>query len=464
MSFFKSLFRTKPLESFELRDNSLRRCLSAFDLTLLGVGAIVGAGVFVLTGIAAATRAGPAVIFSYVISAMACGFAAFSYAELSSSIGGCGSAYGYSLAGLGELIAWIIGWDLLLEYSVACAAVAIGWSGYLNNILIAIGIHLPNTLTNNPFQGGMINLPAVLIILAIMALLCIGVRESVRVNKIIVFIKLAVILVFIVLAVPHFNPGINWHPFIPFGWQGIASGAALVFFAYIGFDAVSTAAEEAKNPQRDIPKGIIGSLVVCTVLYILVAGLLTAAVPYTKLNISSPIAEALLLMGYRFGGAMVALGAIAGLSTVILVMYYGLTRIFLAMSRDGLLPSGLATIHPKSKTPVRIILIAGIVIAIVAGITPINEVAELTNIGTLAAFTVVCAGVIVLRRTKPNLIRPFKTPLTPYMPFLGIIFCVYLMINLSATTWKSFAIWTLLGLFIYFIYSRPRSVLRKIAT
>ncbi len=460
MSFVKSLFRTKPLDSFDLRDNSLRRCLSSFDLTLLGVGAIVGAGVFVLTGIAAATRAGPAVILSYILSALACGFTAFAYAELSSSIGGCGSAYGYSLAGLGELIAWIIGWDLLLEYSVACAAVSIGWSGYVNNIFMAMGIHLPHALTMNPFQGGIVNLPAVFIILVIMALLCIGIKESVRVNKVIVFIKLAVILLFILLALPHFNPGVNWHPFAPFGWPGIASGAALVFFAYIGFDAVSTAAEEAKDPQRDVPRGIIASLVVCTVLYILVAGVLTAAVPYTKLNVSSPIAEALLMMGYRFGGAVVALGAIAGLSTVILVMYYGLTRIFLAMSRDGLLPSSLAQIHPTSKTPVRIILVAGIIIAIVAGVTPINEVAELTNIGTLAAFTVVCAGVIVLRRTKPDLIRPFKTPLSPFMPFLGIIFCVYLMLNLSATTWKSFFIWTAIGLLIYFVYSRPRSVLR----
>jgi APA family basic amino acid/polyamine antiporter len=459
MSFFKSLFRTKPLETFPLREASLRRCLTAFDLTLLGVGAIIGAGIFVLTGIAAATKAGPAVIFSYVLAGLACGFTAFAYAELSSSIGGCGSAYGYSLAGLGELIAWIIGWDLLLEYGIACAAVAIGWSGYVNNALMAVGIPLPHALTINPFEGGIINLPAMIIILLITFLLCRGVRESVRANKIMVFIKLAVIALFIVLAAMHFNPAANWTPFLPFGWQGVAHGAALIFFAYIGFDAVSTAAEEAIDPARDLPRGIIGSLIVCTVVYIVVAGLLTASTHYTLLDVSSPIAFALLNMGYRFGGAVVALGAIAGLSTVILVMYYGFTRIFLAMARDGLLPARMAKIHPKSQSPVRIIVGVGIIMAIIAGVTPIERVAELVNIGTLAAFALVCLGVVIMRYTQPNLPRPFKTPFSPLVPTIGLVLCIYLMTNLSVITWISFVIWTVIGLFVYFGYSRKRSKL-----
>lgn len=457
MSFVKSLFRTKPLDAYPLRDASLRRVLTSFDLTLLGIGAIIGAGIFVLTGIAAATKAGPAVIFSYVLAGLACGFSAFAYAELASSIGGCGSAYGYSFAGLGELIAWIIGWDLLLEYGIACAAVAIGWSGYVNNALTAMGIPLPMALTSNPFEGGVINLPAMFIVLAITFLLSRGVQESVRINKIMVFIKLAVIALFIIIAAFHFNPSVNWKPFLPFGWQGVASGAALIFFAYVGFDAVSTAAEESINPQRDLPRGIIGSLIVCTIVYIVVAGLLTGSTHYTTLEVSSPIAFALLQMGYKFGGAIVALGAIAGLSTVILVMYYGFTRIFLAMSRDGLLPDSMAKIHPTRKTPVRIILGSGIAMAIIAGFTPIERVAELVNIGTLAAFSLVCLGVMILRYTKPDLPRPFKTPFSPLLPLLGLLFCIYLMTNLPAITWISFLIWTFGGLIIYFAYSRKHS-------
>lgn len=459
MSFLKSLFRTKPLEPFPLREASLRRCLTAFDLTLLGIGAIIGTGIFVLTGIAAATKAGPAVMFSFVFAGIAAGFSAFAYAELSSSIGGCGSAYGYSLAGLGELIAWIIGWDLLLEYGVACSAVAIGWSGYVNNALTAIGISLPHMFTANPFDGGIVNVPAMLIIFIMTCLLGKGVRESVRVNKIMVFAKLAVIALFIILAVIHFNPGVNWKPFLPFGWGGVMQGAALIFFAYVGFDAVSTAAEESINPQRDLPKGIIGSLIICTLIYILVSGLLTASTYYTLLDVSSPIAYALLKMGYRFGSAIVALGAIAGLTTVILVMFYGFTRIFLAMSRDGLLPEGMAKVNPKTQSPLRIIIVGGFVMAIIAGITPIERVAELVNIGTLAAFALVCLGVVILRYTKPDLPRPFKTPLSPLIPGLGFVLCIYFMAHLPAITWNSFLLWTFLGLIIYFGYSRKRSKL-----
>lgn len=459
MSFVRSLFRTKPLEAVH-HEGGLHKVLTAFDLTLLGIGAIIGAGVFVLTGIAAATQAGPGVIFSYVLAGLACAFSALAYAELSSSIGGCGSAYGYSYAGLGEFIAWLIGWALLLEYTVACAAVAIGWSGYVQNALTAMHIALPHALTINPFEGGLINLPAALIIGVICTLLYIGVRESTRVNRVIVFVKIAVIALFILLAAFHFDPKVNWHPFLPFGWVGVVNGASLIFFAYIGFDAVSTAAEESINPKRDLPIGIIASLLVCTAIYIVVAALLTGAVPYSKLDVPSPVSYALLEMGHRFGGAVVAVGAIAGLSTVILVMYYGLTRIFLAMTRDRLLPSGLAHINPKTKTPTRVVLIAGVIITLLAGFMPMHEIAELTNISTLAAFSLVCIGVIVMRYTKPDMHRPFKTPFSPLIPALGVIFCVYLMAHLSRIVWHNFAIWMLIGLVIYFLYGRPRSLVK----
>lgn len=460
MSFVKSLFRTKPLDQTPLRDQALRKCLTAFDLTALGIGAIIGAGVFVLTGIAAATQAGPGIMLSYILAGIACIFSALSYAELASSIGGCGSAYGYSMAGLGEIVGWLIGWDLLLEYTVACSAVAIGWSGYVQNALVAMGISLPITLTKNIFDGGFVNLPAVAIIVIVTTLLAIGVRESTRINRLMVFIKLAVVALFIVLAAFHFRPQMNWNPFLPFGWLGVVNGASLIFFAYIGFDAVSTAAEEAINPKRDLPIGIIWSLVICTIIYIVVSGLLTGAVHYSKLDVSSPVSFALIEMGYRFGGAVVAVGAIAGLSTVILVMAYGLTRIFLAMARDGLLPMTMARVNPKTQTPTRIIYLSGTIMALIAGFMPIHHVAELTNIGTLAAFSLVCLGVIWMRHKQPDMPRPFKTPFSPLIPALGVIFCAYLMSHLSTAVWRNFAIWMALGVIIYFSYSRSRSVLR----
>lgn len=455
------LFRKKPITHYPLREQGLLRCLSGLDLAFLGIGAIIGAGIFVLTGIAAATKAGPGIIFSYVLAGMACGFSAFAYAELSSSIGGSGSAYGYSYAGLGEIIAWIIGWDLILEYGVSSSAVAIGWSGYVSNTFTALGLSLPELLIKNPFEGGLINLPAVFIVIVISGLLAMGVSESVKINKIIVVIKLTVIAVFMILAVWHFNPAKNWHPFLPFGWHGIAAGASIVFFAYIGFDAITTAADEAINPQHDLPIGIITSLVVCTVLYIVVSALLTAAIPYYKLNVSSPITYALLEMGYRFGGGIVALGAIAGLTSVILVMQYGLTRIFLAISRDGLLPPQLAKISPKTHTPIRIVIGGGIIMTLIAGFMPIDRVAEVVNIGTLAAFLVVCLGVVVLRYTNPDLPRPFRTPFSPLIPGLGFILCLYLMLTLPAITWICFGIWTGIGLIIYFSYGRKHSQLNK---
>jgi APA family basic amino acid/polyamine antiporter len=451
-----NLLRTKPLAHFN--QSHLNRCLKTIDIIFLGVGAIIGAGVFVLTGVAAATKAGPAIILSYLLASIACAFSAFSYAELASSVGGSGSAYGYAYAGLGEFFAWIIGWSLILEYAVAVSAVAIGWSAYVNNVINALGFHLPNALINNATAGGFIDLPAVLIVLALTILLCFGVHQSARFNNIIVVIKFIAIAIFVAVASMNITPA-YWHPFTPFGWHGVVQGAALIFFAFIGFDAVSTAAEEAINPQRDLPRGIIGSLIICTIIYILVAGLLTGIAPYTTLNVASPVANALLNLGHRFAAGMVAAGAIAGLTTVMLVMFYGLTRIFFAMSRDGLLPSVFSSLNQTTLAPIRIVIVSGIVIAFISGFTPITTVAELVNIGTLAAFVVVSLGVIVMRIRQPNLERPFKTPFYPLSPIVGMGLCLYLMINLSHATWIRFGIWMGSGLLIYFIYSYRHSLM-----
>lgn len=452
----RNLLRKKAIG--HTHDDSLHRTLTAFDLTLMGIGAIVGAGIFVITGIAAATKAGPAIVISYIIAGMASMFAALAYAELSASIGGSGSAYSYAYAGFGELMAWLIGWNLILEYIMSVGTVAIGWSGYVNNLFQALHIHLPMQLTRNIFEGGLINLPAALIILALTYLLCLGVKQSARFNAIVVIIKLLTVLMFIVIASSNVNFD-NWRDFMPFGWNGIMEGAALVFFAYIGFDALSTAVEEAVEPQRTVPLGIICSLVICTLLYLIVSGLLTAIVPYTSLNVASPVADALLKLGYHSAAAFIATGAIAGLTTVLLVMYYGLTRIFLAMCRDGLLPAKLAKLNPSTRSPTKIVLLTGIVIALIAGFAPIDKAAELVNIGTLAAFTFVCAGVIIFRHTHPTLERPFKLPLNPLIPLLGIVFCLYLMLNLPSVTWWRFIAWTLCGLPIYFLYSQWHSKL-----
>jgi APA family basic amino acid/polyamine antiporter len=455
------MFRTKAINAdHHLIDTGLKRVLGPLDLTLLGIGAIIGAGIFVLTGVAAATQAGPAIVLSYVLAGFACAFSALAYAELAAAVGGCGSAYGYTYAGLGEIVAWIIGWDLILEYGVATAAVAIGWSGYVDNALVAMGLHLPEVFLKTPSQGGLINLPATLIVLVLAGLLSLGVRESARFNAAMVVVKLLAIGLFIAIAVFHVKPA-NWSPFMPFGWEGVSGGAALIFFAYIGFDAVSTAAEEARRPQRDLPIGILASLLVCTVLYVLVAGLLTAVVPYPSLNVGSPVADVMLRLGYPWAAAFIAVGAIAGLTTVMLVLYYGLTRIFLAMSRDGLLPPLFARVHPRTGTPVRVILVSGFLIAVVAGFTPIDDVAELVNIGTLAAFLLVCIGVVSLRYTHPDLPRPFRTPFSPIFPALGGLFCLYLMLSLPQITWLRFLVWLAIGLIVYFGYSRIHSGLAR---
>ncbi len=455
-----SLFRTKHI--VPTADTELKRCLSATDLLLLGIGCIIGTGIFVLTGITAATTSGPAIILSFIVSGLACAFAALSYSELASSYGGCGSAYGYAYASLGEFIAWIIGWDLILEYALATATVAVGWSRYFGRGMEIVGINLPETLMKAPADGGLVNLPAMLVVLVLSVLLAVGVKESARFNSGIVFLKLFTLLVFIVVAAGKVDTA-NWTPFMPFGWNGVMAGAAVIFFAYIGFDAVSTAAEEARNPQRDIPIGILGSLAVCTVLYIIVSALLTGIVPYASLNTASPMADALRAHGIGWGLKLVTAGAIAGLTTVMLVLYFGLTRVFLAMSRDGLLPPVFSAVNTKTQTPVRIIMISGIGIALTAGFTPINELAELVNIGTLGAFALVCAGVIVLRKRLPDLPRPFKIPFGPVIPTLGIIFCVYLMLSLPLVTWLRFGSWLLVGVAIYFLYSRSHSHLARTA-
>ncbi len=380
--------------------------------------------------------------------------------KLAASIGGCGSAYGYAYAGLGEIVAWIIGWDLLLEYGLGISTVAIGWSGYVSNAFSSIGITLPYALTHSPFEGGIVDLPASFIILLLAGLLCIGTKESVRMNTIMVFIKLLAIGVFIVVATNYVDTK-HWEVFMPFGWGGVMTGAALVFFAYIGFDAVSTAAEETINPQRNLPIGIIASLFVCTAIYMVVASLLTLVVPYKTLNVKSPVAEVLLNLDHPIAAGLISAGAIAGLTTVMLVLYYGFSRIFLAISRDGLLPTRFAKVHPKTHTPVPIILGSGLVMSVTAGLTPIGELAELVNIGTLAAFVLVCGGVIALRVIRPDLPRPFKLPWNPLIPSLGILSCLYLISSLPLITWVRFIMWMAIGVVIYFAYGYKNSLINR---
>lgn len=447
----KRIFYKKPITEMGnelLPDQHLRRCLTALDLTLLGIGAVIGAGIFILTGLAAATKAGPAIVVSFILAGSACGFSALSYAELASSIGGCGSAYGYAYAGFGELFAWIIGWDLILEYAVACAAVAIGWSAYFTKLMAILGWGIPQNFLNSFLAGGFANVPAFVIMIFVTILLILGIKNSARVNAVIVLVKLITIAVFVAVSAPYVDFH-NWVSFMPFGWQGVMGGAAMIFFAYIGFDAVSTAAEEAVNPKRDLPIGIITSLVICTAIYVLVAGLLTLVVSYTSLNTDSPVADVLIRLGHASAASLISVGALAGLTTVILVMFYGMSRVAYAMSRDHLLPKVFKPLHPRFHTPARILLSAGIVVALVAATLPIGDITALVNIGTLAAFTIVNLGVIVLRYTQPDLPRPFRTPFGITLPLLGILFCLYLMFSLPLITWLRFVVWMVLGLVFY---------------
>lgn len=458
----KSIFRTKSLEAMigQTKGKGLKKVLGAFELTMLGIGAIIGTGIFVLTGVAAADYAGPGLMLSFIFCGITCAFVALCYAELAAMIPVAGSAYTFGYIGLGELWAWIIGWDLILEYVVAVAAVAVGWSGYIVMLLKSAGINIPDALCNAPGQkGGIINLPAVLILFVITALLVKGVSESAKLNNILVIIKLAVVILFIVVGVGHVQPA-NWNPFLPYGVGGIFKGAAIIFFAYLGFDAVTTAAEEVKNPQRDLPIGILTSLAVCTVLYIIVSGILTGMVPYKEFhNNAAPVAFALQRVGINWGSALVSVGAVCGISSVLLVMAFGATRILFSLSRDGLLPNVFAAIHPTFGTPVKSTLLVGIVTMILSGFVQIGRLAEMTNIGTLAAFTVVCASLMVLRKQRPEVHRPFTCPAVPVVPVIGIIFCLYLIYELPGFTKMVFVIWLLIGFVIYFGYGKNHSTM-----
>jgi len=445
----------------------LKRVLGPLDVTTIGIGAIIGAGIFVLSGVAARDYAGPAIIVSFIITAIACTIVAMCYAELSSMIPEAGSAYAYSYSTMGELVAWLIGWDLILEYSVGAIAVAVGWSGYINGLIKATtGAELPVALSAAPGSapGAIINLPAMLIVLALTALLCFGVKESVTINKIIVIIKLAIVIAFIVIGMTLIDPA-NYQPFMPFGVAGVMTGAAIVFFAYIGFDAVATVAEEAKDPQRTMPIGIIASLLVCTVLYILVAAVLTGMVPINLIDVNEPLAGAFISHGIRWASALVAVGAIAGITSVLLVSLLAQPRVFFALARDGLLPKQFAKVHPKYNTPWFSTLIMGVIIAVLAGITPITTAAELTNIGTLFAFVLVCIGVVILRKRQPTRKRAFKAPLSswpyPILPIVGVAFCIALMASLPALTWIRFVGWMGAGLLIYSFYGYNKSVVAK---
>jgi len=449
------LFRTKSIEALlkGAERHALKKTLGALDLVLLGIGCIIGTGIFVLTGVAAAKYAGPGVTLSFILSGLACAFAAMAYAELAAMIPAAGSAYTFAYASIGRVGAFTVGWALICEYTVGAAAVAAGWSGYAVGLLKTAGVDLPRTWTAVPADGGLINLPAVLIVSVLTYLLVLGSKESAKFNRYLVFVKLACVALFLVLASPHVSPS-NWQPFLPFGLSGVATGAAIVFFAYVGFDAVSTAAEECKNPNRDIPIGIVGSLVVCTVLYIVVAAVLTGVVPYSSLNNSEPVAFALRSIGLNFGSALVAVGAICGITTVLLVMMYGQTRVALAMSRDGMIPKALVKIHPQYGTPDKITIGTGIVVSILSGLLPINVIAELCNMGTLFAFCVVSIGVMVLRKRQPHVARPFRCPWVNVVAPLAVLFCGFLIFQLPGNTLLFFAIWYVIGMVVYFSYSR----------
>ncbi|HEX7685136.1 MAG TPA: amino acid permease [Trinickia sp.] len=463
-----SLFRKKNVEQMiaSAERTGLKKALGALDLTFLGIGAIIGTGIFVLTG-TGAVQAGPALMIAFLIAAVACALSGLAYAEFASTIPVAGSIYTYSYATLGELAAWIIGWDLMLEYGLATSAVSVGWSGYLQSLLAGFGFTLPTALTAAPgaVAGAttLFNLPAFLVTMAITTLLSVGVRESTRVNNAMVAIKVAVVLAVIAVGVFHVQPA-NWRPFMPNGWHGVFGAAAVMFFAFIGFDSVSSAAEEVKRPKRDLPIGIIASLAVCAVLYVAVAAVVTGIVPSPRFaDVSHPVSFALQVAGQNWVAGFIDLGAVLGMLTVILVMSYGQTRIIFAMSRDGLLPRRLSRVHPRFATPFTTTWIVGIVFGLIGALVPLNVLAELINIGTLAAFSMVSIAVLVLRRTHPHLPRAFRCPGVPVVPLAAVAACVFLMVNLQPITWVAFSTWLVIGLAVYFGYSRKRSVLATAA-
>ncbi len=477
-----NLFAKKPMSVLlgEAADSEkgLKRTLGSGALVALGIGAIIGAGLFSLTGIAAAENAGPAVTISFILAAVGCGFAGLCYAEFASMIPVAGSAYTYSYATMGEFIAWIIGWDLVLEYALGAATVAVSWSKYLLELLHKFGIHIPHQLAASPWEtvnlsdgtvisGGIFNLPAVIIVCLLSLLLIKGTRESAGMNNFLVILKVTVVIVFIVLGWSHIDPA-NYDPYIPantgkyenFGWTGIATGAAVVFFAFIGFDAVSTAAQEAKNPQKGMPIGILGSLVICTILYVLFAHVMTGLLNYKQFaGDAKPAATAFAQTGYDFLQTGLIIAILAGYTSVILVMMLGQSRVFYSMSRDGLLPKFFSEVHPKFRTPWKTNIFFMVFVSLFSGLVPVSDLGHMVSIGTLFAFSLVCIGVLIMRKKMPELPRAFKTPLVPFVPIMGVIVCTYLMYSLPPESWGRLAIWLGLGLLIYFTYSRHNSKL-----
>ncbi|GAC1458133.1 MAG: amino acid permease [Steroidobacteraceae bacterium] len=476
------LLATKSIDELheqESSGNQLRRALTATQLTLLGIGGIIGTGIFVLTGVAAAEHAGPALALAFILAGLGCTFAGLCYAEFASMIPVSGSAYSYSYATLGEGIAWFIGWNLVLEYLFAVATVSVGWSGYAVSLLEQLGVHIPAVLSNAPFgpsadelhivrTNAILNLPAMAIVAAIASICYIGIKQSATFNSAIVAIKVTVVLLFIVFGLSYINTA-NWHPFIPpntgvsgaFGWEGIVRASGIIFFAYIGFDAISTAAQEAKNPQRDMPIGMLASLVICTLLYVAVALVLTGMVNYRELDVAAPVALAVDKHAQlRWLGIPVKLGAVCGITSVMLVMTIAQARIFFAMARDGLLPPVFGRVHPRFRTPSTGTIVTGASAAIIGGLFPVKLLGEVVSIGTLAAFVTVCIGVLVLRHTRPDLPRPFRTPWPWFTCIAGAVVCGYMMYSLGAATWWRLGIWTVIGVLVYALYGYRHSKLR----
>lgn len=458
----RKIFKKKPINDLlsTNADKTLKRSIGPFSLILLGLGSIIGAGIFIVTGVSAANYSGPALLLSFIISAIACAFTALCYAEFASMIPISGSVYTYTYVTLGEIWAWMIGWVLIFEYLISASAVAVGWSSYSIGLLSSVGITFPSYLTGAIGVGGFINLPAILIIAVLTGILILGARESTRVNAVIVLANLAVITLFVVVGINYINFA-NYTPFTPFGIAGVFQGAAMVFFAYIGFDAVSTAAEETKDPQKNVPKGIIGSLIISSILYIAVAAVLTGMVPYNLLDNAAPVAFALNYVGANVVAAIVSVGSLCGITSVLLTSLFGQTRIFFSMSRDGLLPEIFSTVHSNFKSPITSIILVGIVAALIAAFLPLALIIELVNIGTLSAFIFLAISIIVLRKQQPDLERRFKCPLVPWVPILSIISCLVLITQLSIVTLERFALSLLIGVSLYFIYGMRNSKLHK---
>ncbi len=491
-----NLFATKPIATLRAEaeaagEHALTRALGPLNLVTLGIGAVIGAGIFVITGQVAALYAGPAVPLSMILVGIACSFAGLCYAEMASAVPVAGSAYTYAYATMGEFVAWIIGWDLVLEYAAGAATVGVGWSGHFVSLLGLFGVQVPASLTAPPLQwctngqvtahavgcvhaglnvtGAIVNLPAVSIVAVMSAVLVIGIRESARVNTLIVILKVGIVLLIVLVSLGHINPS-NWHPLIPrntgewgtYGWSGVLRGAGLVFFSYIGFDTVSTAAQESKNPQRDMPIGILGSLAVCTLLYVVVSAVLVGMVPFGELNLPAPMAYAMERIGAPWWiRVSIDVGAVLGIGSVILVMLLGQSRVFYSMSRDGLLGRWAGTVHPRFRTPYLSTIYTGIAVCVATGLLPLQLLGTWVNIGTLFAFVLVCAGVWRLRHTRPDLERPFRVPLVPLLPVLGVLSCLGLMLTLPLDTWIRLFVWLAIGLAIYASYGRRHSLLRR---